>query len=138
MHKPPTWAPWYAFKISAKYIQISLSRYQFTCICMLNNSSALYIVYSSLAVINLPSVSFTVGMIYKQPYFVGFTIVRRGFRKQETLFCHTIYYIYVDVIKRSGKIIEYDLKIKDNVIIRDGRLLLRLTNNRCCRSHPVD
>ena len=29
---------------------------------------------------------------------------------------HTIYYIYVDMIKRSGKNIEYGLKIKDNVI----------------------
>ena len=49
---------------------------------------------------------------------------------------HTIYYIYVDMIKQSGKNIEYGLKIKDNVI-RDGRLLLRLKNNRCRRSHPV-
>ena len=29
---------------------------------------------------------------------------------------HTIYYIYVDMRKRSGKNIEYSLKIKDNVI----------------------
>ena len=29
---------------------------------------------------------------------------------------HTIYYIYVDIRKRSGKNIEYGLKIKDNVI----------------------
>ena len=29
---------------------------------------------------------------------------------------HTIYYIYVDMRKRSGKNIEYGLKIKDNVI----------------------
>ena len=29
---------------------------------------------------------------------------------------HTVYYIYVDTKKRTGKNIEYGLKIKDNVI----------------------
>ena len=33
---------------------------------------------------------------------------------------HTIYYIYVDMIKRSSKNIEYGLKKKDNVILGTG------------------
>ena len=33
---------------------------------------------------------------------------------------HTIYYIYVDMIKRSSKNIEYGLKKKDNVIQGTG------------------